>query len=180
MKKAREVLARKYAQAFLNCFIDEIDQTYFAALCDLERYFRSNKKVLYFLSLSNIDQATKETLMHTLFEQFGIAHSGDRLVHTLLISKRGQLLHAVLKHIIVLYKRRKQIMSFLITTSHQLNAQQIAQIQRFLARVTGCDILYEYTVDKGLIAGIRLQSDVLLWEYSIDKQLKSMSHPITT
>jgi F0F1-type ATP synthase delta subunit len=180
MKGAREILALRYAQAFLNCFIDEIDRAYFTALCEVELYFRSNKKVLYFLSLSNIDQSMKETLMHTLFEQFGIARTGDRLVHTLLVGKRGHLLHAVLKHIISLYKRRTQIMSFLITTSHPVSNAQIAVIQQFLARASGCDIIYEYAVNKRLIAGIRLQSDLLLWEYSIDKQLKSMSHPITT
>lgn len=179
MKNVHDILARKYAQAFLNCFGEEINRDQFKALCDLEFFFRSNKKILYFLSLSNIDLSIKKSLMHTLFDQFGVAQHCDRLVNTLLSGKRGQLLHAVLKKIIVLYKQQKGIVSFLITSPYSLSSAQIAVIQQFLAHTSGFDIIYEYAVDKSLIAGIRMQSEILLWEYSIGKQLGIMSHKFT-
>lgn len=176
MTEVYETLARKYAQAFLNCFVTQIDQDGFDSLCELESFFRMNKKVIYFLSLASIDMQTKEKFMHKFFKQFGVEQWCDQLVHTLLINKRGQLLYLVLKQIIILYRVYHNIALFHIVSSHALSEEDIAIVQQFLAQVSSCDIIYEYTVDKRLIAGIRLQSDTLLWEYSIDKQLGLISH----
>ena len=40
---------------------------------------------------------------------------------------------------------------------------------------TAATNLYAYSIDTDLIAGVRIQSDTLLWEYSIDKQLRKLA-----
>jgi len=179
MSDARTTLARKYANAFLNCFIEDINLDEFYALCALELFLKSNQKILYFLSLSHIDSDIKKDFLHTLFEQFKVIAACNALARILIDNKRGQLLCGVLKQVIMIYRQRKKIVSFVIATSHHVPADQIAVIQQFLAHQIGCDIIYECVVDKKLIAGIRVQSDTLLWEYSIGKQLGLMSHKFT-
>lgn len=179
MNRIQEVLSRKYAQAFLNCFIDDISLEGLSALHALELFLRTHQKVLFFLSLSHINVQIKKQFLKELFEKFKVTDSLNKLAHVLVDSKRGQLLYTVLQQIITMYKQRRQIASFAIEASHPLTESQIEIIQQFLARMLGCDIIYEYTIKKALIAGIRLQSDTQLWEYSIDKQLDSMSHQST-
>jgi ATP synthase F1 delta subunit len=171
-----EILARKYAHAFLNCFGSQINRETFNTLCTLETFFRSNKKILYFLSLSSLTPEVKKRYLHELFNQFNVAHLCDPLLHTLLLTKRGQLIGAVLTAFVELYKTDQNIASFTITSSHPLEPLWIASLEQFLADVSGCDIIYNYNVDNNLIAGIRMQSDTLLWEYSIKKQLGIMRH----
>ena len=139
MKKTNEeILARKYAHAFLNCFIEQINRTTFNALCELERFFSTNKKILYFLSLSSIAAQTKKQCLHELFDQFELAPLCDPLVHTLITGKRAQLLHLILCSVIALYKERKNIASFVITSSHLLKPEKFDVLKQFLARTSSC------------------------------------------
>ena len=90
----------------------------------------------------------------------------------LINDKRAGLFDFVLKQITLLYKRRNKILSFTISTAHPLTQEAVESVKQFLERVTGCDIIYEYKIDKSLIAGMRLQSETLLWEHSVKKNLQ--------
>ena len=66
---------------------------------------------------------------------------------------------------------RNKIARVKISSSHDITQQDLDAIERFLVNQTGLSIIYTYAIDKKLIAGIRLQSNTLLWECSINKQL---------
>lgn len=170
----KDIVSRKYAKAFLNLYEDQISVEDFTGIKKLEIFFRDHKKVIYFLSIPNILPETKEKLLGELFQKFNIKTLLNPLVHLLSKSKRLSLIDDILKHIRLLYKERKGIMRFSITSSHEISNQDLEIIENFLAYKSNKTIISTYKVDKKLVAGIRLQSDTLLWEYSIYKQCETL------
>jgi len=170
----KEIIARKYANAFLNLYVDEISEENFNAIKKLEIFFENHKKAIYFLSLPNINDKEKEKLLSELFEKFGINTLLKPLIKLLFNHKRIFLIHQVLRDIRLLYKERKNIMRFTITSSHQLDNHDLETIKKFLVYKTGKKIISDYKIDKSIVAGIRLQSSTLLWEYSVYKQCETL------
>ena len=170
----KEIIARKYAKAFLSIFIDKISLKDFNTIKKLEKFFSEHKKTLFFLSIPNISSEQKYTLLVKLFKEFETFEHLDSLIRLLLDHKRIFLIKDVLKHIIILYKELKNIMLFNITSSHQLDESSLEILEKFLATKTSKSIISQYKIDKNLIAGIRLKSYTLLWEYSIQKQCETL------
>ena len=81
------------------------------------------------------------------------------------------------KHIEQLNDYSQKIEHIMITRIHMhllLSMNDKEQIEQFLVRATGHTNIYKYKVDNALIAGVRLQSETLLWEHSIAKQLRQL------
>lgn len=110
--------------------------------------------------------------------KFQLEGSFIRLVKLLATHKRIFLIHDVLKQLCEEYKLRNKITSFVISSSHDLKAEELSEITQFLVRLTNHEIMSDYKIDKSLIAGIRLQSNTGIWEYSIRKQLAQMQQLI--
>jgi len=170
----KDIIARKYAKAFLNLYEDQISLEDLDNIRKLEHFFASHKKVIFFLSVPNIQTITKEKLLDELFQRFNLKTLLNPLVHLLSNSKRLFLIDNILTHIKLIYKKRNDITRFTITSSHEMPPQDIKIIEKFLACQTNKTIISTYNIDKKLIAGIRLQSDTLLWEYSIGKQCNTL------
>jgi len=64
------------------------------------------------------------------------------LVKVLAQQKRLFLIDEILKDIRLLYKERKNIMTFKITSSHQIDEQDLEIIENFLENKTGKKIIY--------------------------------------
>jgi F-type H+-transporting ATPase subunit delta len=169
-----EIIAKKYAQAFLNIFIDDISMEDFHNFCDASHFFSRNKQLLFFLAWPAVHNNVKVQAMHQAFERFKLGKPFTRLIDILSLHKRTYLVLDVLKQLCSLYKERKGIMLFTVAGSHKLANDDLEIIKQFLANVTGRDIIYNYAIDKNLIAGIRMQSDTFLWEYSINRQLAQL------
>jgi len=163
------IVAKRYAQAFINIFLDTL------SLQDYDNMQRAstsiNKQVLFFLRLSALDYSVKKNALYTLSKRFKLPLSVQNLLHVLLRDNRAFLICDVLRYVCSLYRRYKHILEFAIISSHPLTKDEIEVIKHFLAQMTGQDIMYVYKIDKELIAGIRLQSDTFLWEYSICQRL---------
>jgi len=170
----KKIVAQKYAKAFVNIYLDQISIDNFTNIKKLEAFFNTHKKFTYFLSIPNIKIVQKEKLLQELFEKFNLETLLSPLVHILAAQKRLFLIDIILKNIRLLYKKRNNIMMFNITSSHQLDKESLEIVKQFLAYKTGKKIMYQYAIDKELVAGIRLQSGTLLWEYSIDKQCEAL------
>lgn len=170
----KDIIARKYAKAFLNSFINKISLEEFEAIKKLKEFFTKHKKTLFFLSIPNINSEQKYTLLVELFKKFETSPHLNSLIKLLLEHKRIFLIKDVLEHILILYKKLKNIMLFDISSSHQLDKSSLEIIEKFLAAQTGKSIISQHKIDKDLVAGIRLKSESLLWEYSIQKQCEAL------
>ncbi|MGB8366998.1 MAG: F0F1 ATP synthase subunit delta, partial [Candidatus Babeliales bacterium] len=95
----------------------------------------------------------------------------QKLLELLLNDNRAFLICDVLYYVCLLYRQYKNITKFAMISSHLLSEEDKKIIKHFLMQMTEQDIMYTTKIDKKLIAGIRLQSDTLLWEYSIRQRL---------
>lgn len=66
--------------------------------------------------------------------------------------------------------------SITVASSCELLDEQRKSIESFIARHVSGKKSYTYTVDPSLIAGVRIYSDTILWEVSIEKQLRDLYH----
>jgi F-type H+-transporting ATPase subunit delta len=173
MKKtlAHVRLAAKYATAFLNVFNDKLSSEDFAKIYAASDFFGRHHNLLFFLTWPSISQDVKIKALYQAFHFFKLDGPYTKLIDMLAHDKRADLIDLVLSEICTQYKKRHGILNFVISSSHQLNEQEIQVLQNFLARSTRRDIIYDYSIDKNLIAGVRMQSDTLLWEHSIRKHL---------
>jgi F0F1-type ATP synthase delta subunit len=168
-------LSGKYAQAVMNVFGESISREDIAHVQEIITFLGEHKKALFFLRLSRIDLAVKERALDKLFENLSNKKPFFALVHLLVQENRGHLIYGALSELVAIYYQTHKIMACEITSSHSISAESLDKVQQFLARQTGNDIIYTYTRDASLIAGIRAQSKTVLWEYSIRKQLRELA-----
>jgi|ERR1700722_8009193 len=168
----QSVVAKKYALAFLNVFDDQVSYEDFEQFCIAADFFDRNKQLLFFLSWPMIDTELKVKALKDALKIFKLNKPYyHKLLDLLAAQKRTFLIMEVLKQLCAQYKIRHNIMKFSIQSSHELEKEDLHILSQFLVNLTAKDIIYDYAIEKNLIAGIRLQSNTLLWECSINKQL---------
>ena len=165
-------LAKKYAQAFLHCFEDQLSLEDFKAICSAGTFFSRRRSSLIFLRVSIVDNEAKKQMLQAMLAMFNVGKHFVTLIDLLLEHKRTLLLPLIFSYICLLYKRQKHIEVYSISSSHPLHSDELKILQRFLAKMTGNTIIYKENIDSSLIAGIRMQSDEHAWEHSIRKQLE--------
>ena len=170
-----ELIVRKYASAFINVFFDELDQRDYDNILAARKFLREQKRALFFLQLPALEYEVKKHGIKTFADEFDLPASVRKLLYLLLEHNRVFLITDILWKITELYKERKDMLTFIISSSHELSTEDISVIKGFLAHLSGKAIMYTYTIDKNLIAGIRLQSTTLLWEYSVRKHLNTIA-----
>lgn len=169
------MLAKKYARAFTNIFIDKLNFDEIKKLEEFISFINQHKQTLFYLKLSFKKDEDAQLILWKLIEQFDINIIFKKLVDLLIADKRISLLPMVFDYIIKIYKERYNIMNFTIVSSHKLNEDKIKVIQDFLVRNTGKTIIYTVKIDKRLIAGLKLYSHTLGWEHSVSQQLIALS-----
>lgn len=168
------VVSRNYAIAFLNLYGDNISLSDFVAIRKLLSFWQSNREVNAIFDMPGLSTDKKMEMVHQLLEKFSAPFFLGKLIFLLIEHKRVFLIKDVLVQLCQLYKEKKDILFFTISSAHQLLDDELGSIKQFLERKTGKSILYECAIDKNLIAGIRCQSETLVWEHSVRKQLDDL------
>jgi len=174
MNITRQLIAEKYAQAFFNVFGKKVTPDDFYNLVVLAKFCQENKKALFFLELATINDTIKLQKMIDICDMVHLGSRFNPLMKLLVQDGRSYLFGDVIQQVVRVYKRIHAISFFSITSSHPLNEKELEILKTFLVNKTKGDIIYEYKEDKSLIAGIRLQSETMIWEYSIRKQLNNI------
>lgn len=169
------VIAKKYAQAFINIHGNSLDHQTIVSLEEFASFIKSRHRILFYMHLAFIPVDTIKKTIHTLLGSYHIGTPFISLVDLLIEQKRIYLLPYVISHIISLYKESHNNMDFVIASSHELTHDQLEQLRSFLERKTHKKINYKTVIDKRLIAGIKMYSDTFYWEHSIRKQLNGLS-----
>lgn len=171
---AVRTLARRYAFAYLNLFSEDITIQDLDHLQKSKQFFVEHKRTLYFLSLPTIAREQKSSLVYVLLKKLVLPESLNALMELLIMHKKVMLWPDILSYIITFYEQKTNIMHVVIESSYELEKKQLQTIKQFLADKTGKDIIYEYHVNKELIAGVRARSDTLLWECSVAQKLRDI------
>jgi ATP synthase F1 delta subunit len=169
------ILARRYAQAYLNLFMDQISEQEYQKLQTMSEFIEAHRQTVFFLGLKSIPEQAKEDIIRNLVEKYKLPSSLIKLVTIIIQHGRAALIGKTLAQICELYRKKHHIMMFNIQSSFPLDQQTLGTVNNFLAKKTGWSIVSTTELNKRLIAGIRLQSTVYIWEYSIRKQINELS-----
>ncbi len=169
------IVAKKYAQAFLNIAGDSFGVDDFKKVCALATFLKQHRAHLFFLRSPAGEERTINAFLERLLAPFGPQTPITKLVMVLARHRRLFLLSLVVQRLCQLYAQQHHITHFYMESSHELSDKERAELAAFLVRSTHDMIVYDYARDPRLIAGIRLRSDILLWEYSVNAQLKQIT-----
>jgi F0F1-type ATP synthase delta subunit len=174
MNSNERLLAKKYAVAWLNCFESQIDRP----MCERMKAFgMALKEQLHgtaLLKLPFMISGILDSCVELLFKRGDLPNQISPLLGLLKEHQRLFLLPEILTELEILYDQRHNIAVFNIVGSHALPATAVARITQFLHHKTGQEIIVHVDTDPSLIAGLRLRSDHLLWEYSIKQRLRAL------
>ncbi len=174
-RESEVIISTKYARAFINVFASTIDSAQLQKIEKFILFLQNQKEAFFYFKLPLIKDEIKREVFQKLFSQFEVDDSFMVLIDLLMKDKRISLLSLVMVSIIKLIKQSFGIMDFTITSSHELEEHELSEIKKFLERKTGKKIEYKTRIDKKLIAGLKVYSDSLGWEYTIYDQLKLLA-----
>ena len=166
--------AHKYARAFMTVFPKALTFSTIEKIKTAQIFLQTHKKTLFFLQLPQFDDKKREVMVFDLIGHFLLPQIFSKLLLLLIAHNRSFYIPTVLFFIIELYKEQTNSADFSIKSSHSLDQQQIETIKQFLGRLTGKNIIATSLIDRSLIAGLRLQSNNNIWEYSVRKQLQML------
>lgn len=170
------ILIKKYAQAFINQFIGQLNHEEMAKIEKFISFIRANRQVIFYGQLLFGEKFIRRQAFINLLTNFELNKAFEKLIILLVEHNRLILLADILERIIKLFKDNNNEADFVITSSHNLDTRQLDQIIKFLTEQTGKKINIKTIIDKKLIVGLKIYSDTLGWEYSIRNQLNSLSH----
>lgn len=169
------MVARRYAQAYYNIFGHELTFAYFEALLKAEQFIHEHKEIISWLKVPAMpDEAKLSALVKLLIDEYACPQSLKNLIQILIQDNRSYLINIVLQEIADIYQERSDLHLFTISTSHKLLPEQCDALAKFLQHNKPGAVIRRHVVDKDLIAGIRMQSNLELWEYSVRKDLRAI------
>ena len=174
MNRLRDRLARRYARAFLNVFSSSLSPQDLESFKEMARFLTKHSHACFLMELSLLPEQTKIKAVTDLCKQFKLPAFCQKLWMLLIKHQRTSLLPEILYLIVDLHQHDAHIMTFTVSSSVDLSDQQKQKIEKFLHTHVKGSVSCSYVLDKKLIAGIRLQSDSLLWENSVQGSLRML------
>ncbi len=169
-------IAKRYAQAFLNTTQVEYAQ--------IERIEASGKNLAHHLgALFYLKVPLKQDFglikaVDAFLARYRISTLLKKLVHLLARHNRLALLADVLQSIAQVYRARNNLLVCTVLSSSPLSTSQKKQIEQSIASRLQVTPYVTYGTDENLIAGIRIEAQYCVWEYSVAKKLRSLSSTV--
>lgn len=178
MQVSIDIISKKYAEAFLNTFSDEVSDKNLEKWIKLELFLKKNKLFYVYLRIPTISNFEKQKSLLKICSALNLEKPIKKIMLLLLDSGRIEILDRVLNKIILLYRRKQNIKLFKVTTPCDIDYNEKEKIIDFIKLISSGGVLAEFIKDEKLIAGLRIQSLTFLWERSIAKQLRNVKRSV--
>ncbi len=166
--------AKKYACAFMTVFPKILTLNDINKIKIAQTFLQTHKRTLFFLQLPQFDHNRKQSMISDLVGYFSLPVIFTKLLELLIKHNRSFYIPDVFFFIIEIYKEQTHSIDFSLQSSHALDHEQIESIKQFLGQRIGKNIIATPIINKSLIAGLRLQSNTIMWEYSVRKQINAL------
>ncbi|MBX9831194.1 ATP synthase F1 subunit delta [Candidatus Babeliales bacterium] len=174
-----EALAKKYAQALMNLYQDLLDDRCYQSLLVLEAFFKKHKYVCVYLDIPTISDEFKELMLKKILETLNICKTIVRLIKPLLKHRRIEMIYDIVCQVIRLYRIRKNMLLFEVTTSHHLTDQEQQEVIVQLEKIPEVKkVEVTFLVDSELVCGIKIKGETLMWESSIAQHLENVKRSV--
>lgn len=175
MQYTLSAVSKKYAQAYIKEYQDTLGIDEVKNFKVVIQFFRQHHNFLSIMSILVGKEDGFENLLHELQSHFLLPKSIKKLISVLVEHKKLHILAQVLQDIYCLYMLNNNLLEVTITTAEPLEEEQKQRFEEFFKKLSGKNIMSNVILDESLIAGIRMQSDLFLWEYSIKSRIAKIS-----
>jgi len=176
MTKNNLILARKYAQAYLNINLNNLNIKDLDKFIIAKDFINTNFSILVILNLSLKfnNNKIREDLISKFITKFNLNKSFSDLLNLLILNKRIFILSKVLDYIIILYQEDTKNYIFDISSPEDISKNNLNFLVNYLEKKLNIKVDYNLNINKKLIAGIRAESCNNLWDSSIQGKLQKM------
>lgn len=171
--------ARQFAAAFLNCYRHDLPEIYFK---ELEQFacFMEGKRLLY-AYFHLIKQGTEliDLLVQKIHPEAGAAqyvHYTKKIIELLIKQKSLNLLGEIFNQIVLQHRVQTGKMQLTVFSPDTLSEKIQEALNQHLRNNIGNQCVIYYKQDRSLIKGLRIQSNTLLWEHSVKKQIRTLNN----
>lgn len=171
----QSAVSKKYAQAFLNTYQDYLTLEQIQTFKPVIKFCHQHHNFLSIISQLVGRQPGFEALLDEMHEHFSLPDSIKKLIQVLIKHKKISIFAKVLQDIYCLYMLHNNIIELTIKAAMPLEEQQQQKFEQFFKKISNKKILSNIVIDESLIAGVRLESDLFLWEHSIKSQIAQLS-----
>jgi len=175
MKYSQSISAKQYAKAYLLEFKNHLTLDDIENMKAMIRFCRHQHN---FMSLVSVTKNKQQVLINDIFQHFSLHKTLRNLVDLLIKNKRLTLFAQILQDICCLYLITKNIVEVTIFTAAPLDEKEEQTFKDLFIKLSNKQIVSNVEIDKTLIAGVRMQSDFLLWEYSIAARIRALSQKL--
>ena len=174
MKYSQSIVAKQYAKAYLREYSADLKLDDLANMKAAVRFFRRHHNFMSLVSLLCTSKQSGLAIIEELFQHFLLPESLKKLIPVLINHKRLVLFAQVLQDICCLYFVSNNFLELTVFTATPLDDAELEQFEKFFIKLSSKQIISSVVLDKSLIAGVRMQSDFFLWEYSIAARLRAL------
>lgn len=164
MDAQSDLLASRYARALFEYVKPPFEEQTLFKLEALASFLKQ-----YQLRLVGIDRLTLERIVNL----YKLEKIKLNLILMLLEKRKAlPLFRSVITVFLTLYKEYHTSMVCVLRSSHLLTDEQKNTFISCIERLSGKRIFYSFVHDRSLIAGIRIESETMVWEHSISRKLR--------
>lgn len=163
--------ASKYAQAYVNLYMEELTDTTCQNLLQMTNFLNQNKKFYAYLSIPHLSFDEKLKFISKLTKNFNLTENQERLVNLLLVNKQFEILGLVVQKIITIFNQHRGTTTLQVYTSHKIGENQRQQILSFIKNKLNINAVVDFLVNTKLICGIKIKGPTFVWEKSVSKYL---------
>ena len=167
MRRNEQRLALIYAKAVYNLLKDQLSEEQYEQLLGLAHELDTQRIAML---LVQVVQA-ETTVLETFFSNAGFGDLFVPLVKLLTAQRRIVLFPLILRAVYRRHLADKGIMHFIIESPVELTKKEQEGFVSFLQKKTGKEIRYTLKSNPDLLAGVKMYSDTLGYEHSIQQKL---------
>lgn len=178
MKYSQSQAAKKYAKAYVQEYGDSLTLQDIEHMKSAMSFCREHHNFMSLVSLLTSKQVQRHELVDDMFEHFSLPETLKKLVDLLVARKKLSLFAYVLQDICCLYLNSHNLLELTIYTATDLTPEERQKFEQFFIKLSEKKIISRVVKDETLIAGVRMQSDVFLWEHSIAARIRLLSQQV--
>lgn len=173
--KEGTILVNKYAQAVMNIAGDSFESAEYDAIMNAAKVLENKKELLHMLTIPTLELYEKKICAQKLIAHYNLPNVFLSLLLLLTKSNRILLFSSILSTIVQIYQKNHNIIQVIIYTASVVSEETLIIIKNFIAAKTKKKVIASHVINKELIAGIRIESNQFVWDYSVKKQLQNIS-----
>jgi F-type H+-transporting ATPase subunit delta len=176
-------VASRYAGALVDVVLDPKSavrpEQALAELRSFEDTLGSSLELRHALASPAVSVARKRRIIERLGERAGLGRISRNFLFVLNHHRRMDALSGILDRFEVMLDERLGFSRAEVTSAHELNPQQRAQLQQELARMTGGNVKLRFAVNASLIGGVVARIGSTVYDGSVRGQLIALGRRLS-